>query len=186
MKRDEIHTMVGLFKTLANESRLKILGILSTRECSVEELATFLKLTEPTVSHHLSRLKEVELVEMDVEGNTHLYRFNSKGLRKVNKDAFTLRNMAAFAGDVEFESWENKVLKNFMVGDRIKDLPASRKKRLVVLQWLLEKFQRGKNYPEKEVNEIIKDYHPDYATIRREFIINKLMKRESGVYWRID
>ena len=112
MKREEIQTMVSLFKTLANESRLKIMGILSNRECSVEELATLLKLTEPTVSHHLSKLREMDLVDMKTEGNTHLYRFNGKGLRSINKEMFTRKRMASFAVGVEFGSWEKKVLKN--------------------------------------------------------------------------
>jgi hypothetical protein len=35
------------------------------------------------------------------------------------------------------------------------------------------------------VNAIIKRYHPDTATLRRELIGNKLMQRENGVYWRV-
>ena len=87
MNREEIQTMVSLFKTLANESRLKIMGIVSNRECSVEELATLLRLTEPTISHHLSKLKAMDLVSMKTEGNTHLYSFNGEGL-------WLARNMA--------------------------------------------------------------------------------------------
>ncbi|MCU0491096.1 MAG: DUF2087 domain-containing protein [Chloroflexaceae bacterium] len=28
-------------------------------------------------------------------------------------------------------------------------------------------------------------HHPDTATLRREFIANKLMQREDGIYWRV-
>ena len=77
----DFHTLLRFFKVLANENRLKLVGILSTQECSVEELATLLKLQEPTVSHHLNKLKELHLVEMRPEGNTHLYRLNNEALR---------------------------------------------------------------------------------------------------------
>lgn len=63
---------------------------------------------------------------------------------------------------------------------------ASRKKRLVILKWLVGKFEPGIRYPESAVKEIIGRHHPDFATLRRELIGNKLMDRENAVYWRID
>ena len=35
------------------------------------------------------------------------------------------------------------------------------------------------------MNAIIKRYHADTATLRRELIGNKLMHRENGIYWRV-
>ena len=70
----KFETLLSFFKALANESRLKLLGILSQTECSVEDLAARLKLKEPTVSHHLNKLKELDLVVMRSQGNTHLYQ----------------------------------------------------------------------------------------------------------------
>ena len=63
---------------------------------------------------------------------------------------------------------------------------AGYKKRLVVLKWLVSHFEEGVRYPEKEVNEIIARHHPDYCTLRREFITRGLMKRENGAYWRVE
>lgn len=70
-----------------------------------------------------------------------------------------------------------------MAGDRLKEIPASRKKRLVILKWLASQFEAGVNYSELLVNEIIKRYHPECATLRRELIGYQLMQRENGVYW---
>lgn len=86
---------------------------------------------------------------------------------------------------MEYDTWEQKVLKNYREGDRLKEIPASRKKRQVILKWLVNQFEERVRYPEATVNEIIQRHHPDYATLRREFIINKLMERENGVYWRV-
>src|SRR4051812_19082702 len=62
------------------------LGILATRECSVEELAALLELRAPTVSHHLARLKDLGLVAMRADGNTHLYHLECDALRTLSKD----------------------------------------------------------------------------------------------------
>jgi hypothetical protein len=64
-------------------------------------------------------------------------------------------------------------------------IPASRKKRLIILKWLVNYFKKGIKYTEKEVSDIIKQHHPDFATLRRELIINKLMKRSRSIYQRV-
>jgi hypothetical protein len=181
MGQEKLETLLRFFKALANENRLKVLGILAGRECRVEEL----DLKAPTVSHHLARLRELGLVDMRTDGNDHLYRLNVEGLQAMNRDVFTSERMAALVGDVEYEVWERKVLDSFLEGDRIKAVPAGYKKRLVVLKWLVNRFEEGMRYPEREVNEIIVRHHPDCCTLRREFITNRLMEREDGVYWRV-
>lgn len=184
MGQKEFNTLLCFFKVLANESRLKILGILANQECSVEELATLLHLKEPTISHHLAKLKELNLVAMRPEGNTHLYWLNSQALQSISKEIFTPDQMASLVDDLEGQAWENKILNNFFEGDRLKEIPASRKKRLVILKRLASQFEMEAKYPECTVNDIIKRYHPDCATLRRELIACKLMHRENGVYWR--
>ncbi len=64
MKNEKLQNLLRFFKALADESRLKIIGILASQECSVEELAVLLELKEPTISHHLTKLKQLELVRM--------------------------------------------------------------------------------------------------------------------------
>jgi len=184
MEKQQLQTLLDFFKVLANESRLKILGILANRECSVEELAALLQLKEPTVSHHLAKLKELNLVTMHPDGNTHLYQLNGEALQNISKEVFTPDSMAAWAQEVEAEAWESKVLKNYLEDNRLKEIPASRKKRLVILKWLANNFEVGELYPERTVNEIIKQYHPDCATLRRELIGYQLLQREFGNYWR--
>ncbi len=183
MQKQQLHTLLLFFKALANESRLKIVGILANQECSVEELATLLQLKEPTISHHLAKLKELNLVTMRPEGNTHLYQLDREALQMVSKEIFTTEKIASLVEDVNTEEWESKVLKNYMENECLKEIPASRKKRLVILKWLASKFEEGVNYPERTVNEILKQYHPDCATLRRELIGYQLMQRENGVYW---
>ena len=178
-------TLLNFFKILANENRLKLIGILSQTECSVEDLAARLQLKEPTVSHHLSKLKELELVEMRSQGNTHFYKLNTDTLTDLNKSLFTPEQMASWTKNIPTEAWEEKVLRSYINSDRLLELPASRKKRQVILKWLVDKFEAEKTYTEKEVNAIIAQYYDDYATVRREFIGYQLMKRDNGIYQRL-
>lgn len=185
MGQADFQTLLSFFKVLANESRLKLVGILAQRECSVEELASLLQLKEPTVSHHLSKLKELDLVQMRPEGNTHLYHLNNEALQELNKAMFTPDQMANLVDEVKGEAWEDKVLRSFLEGERLKEIPASRKKRLVILKWIARQFEAEVTYPERSVNEIIQRFHPDCATLRRELIGYQMMQRENGLYWRL-
>ncbi len=88
MSQEEFQTLLQFFKALANENRLKMIGILAEQECSVEELAAMLHLKAPTVSHHLAKLKELELVEMRPEGNTHVYTGSTRRLCAAQVNSF--------------------------------------------------------------------------------------------------
>ena len=178
-------TLLNFFKILANEKRLKLIGVISQTECSVEDLAARLQLKEPTVSHHLSKLKELDLVVMRSQGNTHLYKLNTDTLTSLNKSLFTPEQMATWTRNIPTGAWEEKVLKSYINSDRLVELPASRKKRQVILRWLVDKFDSEKTYTEKEVNAIIGRYYGDYATVRRELIGYQLMKRDNSIYQRL-
>jgi len=185
MTQPNFQTLLDFFKALANESRLKLVGLLAQRERSVEELAAMLQLKEPTVSHHLTKLKELNLVQMRPDGNTHFYRLNQDALQELSKAVFSPGQMATFATGINDDAWEEKVLRTFFEGDRLKEIPASRKKRWVILKWLVNRFEIGELYPERSLNEIIKRSHPDTATLRREMVGYQMMQRENGVYWRV-
>jgi DNA-binding transcriptional ArsR family regulator len=185
MSPEKMETLLDFFKALSNESRLKLLAILADKECSVEELAALLHIKEPTVSHHLNKLKSLNLVSLTPQGNTHLYRLNLDQLQSLSKAILLPNQLEALASDVQPQDWEAKVLKSFVDGDRILDIPASRKKRLVLLKWLVRKFEDSRDYSEKELNDILKRHHSDSATLRREFIGYGLMTRTQGVYRRL-
>lgn len=185
MPPEQLDTLLSFFKALADESRLRMIGLLANRECSVEEIAAMLEVKEPTVSHHLNRLKELNLVTMRAEGNVHLYRLNPESLHTMSKDLLTPETLAGVAGaDLDEDKYAQKVLRSFMENGRLKEIPAQRKKRDIILKWLVGHFEPGRKYPEVEVNEVIKRYHDDYATLRREFIMTRLMERADGYYWR--
>jgi hypothetical protein len=181
----EFERLLGFFKALANETRLRIVGILANREASVSDLADLLEVREPTVSHHLSILKELDLVRMEAQGNVHIYSLNEDALLDMKRDVFTPRHVAAMVEDVDAHSWKDKVLETFVLDDRLTQIPAQRKKRVVILKWVAEKFKPGERYPEREVNEILARLHPDVASLRRSLVSWHFMARDHGTYWRL-
>jgi ArsR family transcriptional regulator, lead/cadmium/zinc/bismuth-responsive transcriptional repressor len=61
------------FKALGDSTRLKILGLLAIKELCVCEVMVALKLTQPTASHHLRILENVNLVSDRKEGKWVFY-----------------------------------------------------------------------------------------------------------------
>jgi hypothetical protein len=183
MEQADFETLVSFFKVLGNDTRLRIVGILAEKDCTVGEIANRLDLREPTVSEHLAKLKELDLVTVRPEGNFRLYSFNPKPLYIMNRDLFSREKLASLVENAPADN-DAKVLRTFVKEDQIVQIPTGHKRLLVLLRWLVEKFELDRRYPEKEVNEIILRHHEDYATLRRELVDWHFMTREKGTYWR--
>ena len=65
---------LDIFRALADEVRLRILGALHSAELSVAELVEVLHLPQSTVSRHLKPLREAGLTETRREGTSVYYR----------------------------------------------------------------------------------------------------------------
>src|SRR5688500_14412230 len=118
---------------MANESRLRIVGLLAQRERTVQELAEVLQLKEPTVSHHLTALKELALVSGRPEGVMRWHPLKEVALAQMTRGRLD-GDAAAMAPEAD---WEDRVMAAFVdVEGRLKSIPASRRKRWVILKWL--------------------------------------------------
>lgn len=62
-----------LLKTLADETRLKIMKLMMLERQCTQGLAVELKLAEPTISRHLKLLREADLISSSKEGNYIYY-----------------------------------------------------------------------------------------------------------------
>lgn len=184
MPPEDLHTLVTFFKALAHESRLRLVGLIAQQERSVEKLATLLGLKTPTVSHHLASLKGVGLVTMRAEGTTHLYRLAPERLEQLSKEVLAPGALAQVTQPARPMAWADKVRGTFTDGERITQLPTSRKKRRVLLDWLVEDFGFDREYTELEVNAVLKVRHPDCATLRREMVGCGLLHRTRSIYHR--
>ena len=80
---------------------------------------------------------------------------------------------------------DHRVLTNFLTDDgRLHTIPSKQSTLHVVLDHLAQSFEPGRHYPEKEVNEILERFHPDYAALRRYLVEGQFLTREDSVYWR--
>lgn len=178
--------LLTFFKALADANRLKIVGLLSHHEYSVEQLAALLNLRPPTVSHHLKLLAEAGLVSARAESYYNMYRLESDVLEKIARHLAEQDKLPKMAAEIDLDAYDRKILHDILLPDgRLKVIPAQRKKREVILRHILKEFQPEVHYSEKQVNEIISKFHADTATLRREMIAYKMMQRAEGEYWRM-
>jgi hypothetical protein len=76
------------------------------------------------------------------------------------------------------------VIERFMPNGRLEQMPAKRSRRLVVLDQVARTFEPGLRYPEREVNDVLRAFWPDYAALRRYLVDEGFLDRADGVYWR--
>ncbi len=79
-------------------------------------------------------------------------------------------------------------LKNFLDNrNRLTAFPSKRKMKLAALFYLAGKLEPGRSYAEKEINELLCEWHTfnDPATLRREMYQNRFLDRapDGSSYW---
>jgi hypothetical protein len=178
--------LLSLFKALADATRLRLVGLLADHEYTVEQLAAFLDLTAPTISHHLARLSEAGLVSARADGYYSVFRLEAQPLETLAALLNEPTALTRLAEGIDRGAYDQRVLGNFLREDgSLKEIPAQRKKRSVILRHILDSFQIDKRYPEGQINEILARFHPDTAMLRRELVGLGWLAREGSVYWRV-
>jgi biotin operon repressor len=179
-------TLLAFFRALADPSRLKIVGLLAQKPCPVEQLSAMLGLGESTVSHHLSKLAEAGLVSARAKGHYSVYSLQTEALSDTARRLLRTERLLELAQGLDQDVFERKVLAAFVGPDgRFLSFPAQEKKYLVLLRHVIRDFQPGVRYPEKKVNEVLRRYSDDTATLRRSLVEFGFMNREGGGrdYW---
>ncbi|KAB7669345.1 metalloregulator ArsR/SmtB family transcription factor [Bacillus sp. B1-b2] len=178
----QLDKMVAFYKTIGDPTRIKIISLLANRPWHGQGLAEKLGLTAPTITHHLKKLREINVVYERRDKNTIYFYLNQSVLLQQTESLRKLVTEDDSTMSITKEE-EAKIIANFFTEEgRLKNIPSQRKKKLIIFKQLLKGLEFGKKYQEKELNEYIKKYFDDYATIRREFIINHFMYRENSIY----
>ena len=86
------------------------------------------------------------------------------------------------------EAEREKVLKSYFrngLDGTLETFPSKDKRKYIIAQEIIKRFEADKVYIEKEINDILKEVHPDFATIRRFFIDYGFMERsdDGKAYW---
>ncbi len=158
--------LVGL---LADEVRLKVTAAIVLGASSLEKIRDMTGLGEAVMMKALSRLQAGGLVEH-------------------KQDTGYLVRVQVF-GESARQGRKSEKTETIQFGR----LPKSREERLAMLAKLAELFEPGCRYPEKEVNDKLKEFNPDYAILRRSLIDEGFLKREDEaapgghtvvMYWR--
>ncbi len=68
-----MNNLTNFFRLVSDETRLRLLMILSEKELCVCELCHILSLSQPKVSRHLARLRDMGLVQTKREGQWIFY-----------------------------------------------------------------------------------------------------------------
>jgi ArsR family transcriptional regulator len=181
---ENLKAKAQLFKVLGHPVRLLILNLVRIKPRHGEELATILKLKPATISHHLTMLNQAGLLESRRDQYYQVYSLVGEVLKKP-LDEVIFVPQPELKAEVEEDAYRNKVLKAFFKRGRLVQIPAQLKKRLIILEKLVQEFEPERTYSEHKVNQVLLEFNEDVATLRRELIDHKLMQREKGVYWRV-
>ena len=191
---DQQETMLAFVKALANVDRLKIAGLLAVEPANPAQIAARLSLPPYEVLRHLEQMEALGLIRT-VEGGPVIqgretpptYVLAAEAVQQLSKQVLAGTRPQTRLEDFEGEAFDRKVLKDFMTADgRLKSIPNQEKKRLAVLRHLVQTFQPGERYTEKQVNDLLRKYNPDTASLRRYMIDAGLLARENAIYWRPD
>ncbi|OKL51207.1 DUF2087 domain-containing protein [Buchananella hordeovulneris] len=95
---------------------------------------------------------------------------------------YTTARAALRADSAAAAAFWDKTVATFLRDDRLPHLPAKRRARVVVLIELLDLFNPGVVYSEREVSQLLAQVHDDFASLRRELVDYGLLQRADGHY----
>lgn len=176
---------IKLFKCLADKSRMQILKSLLLEDMYVERLAERLSLTPATISFHLKKLEDAGAVVSRKDQYYTMYSLKRDLFMTKIMDIISEESPEANEQAVREEQYRRKVLNSFMEYGKLKSIPSQRKKERIILEEISKDMQVGKEYSEKEINEIIMRYYDDYCTLRRDMISEGILQRKGSIYKRI-
>jgi hypothetical protein len=177
-----VDQLVSLFKALADPTRLRLAALIVDRARCGQDLAAELGISTGTVSHHLRVLREADLVKEVRQPPFSFFELDLATLQQALRAVSNKKAVREIAGDEARSSEERKVLRTFFDGPRLVALPAQRKKKQMVLEEILRRIPRRKEYDERELSRYIETIFEDFCTVRREWIMGGYMARESGIY----
>ena len=81
--RKTFSLLADTFQALGDDSRIRIVWVLSKGERNVGDLADLLKMSQPAVSHHLRMLRNLRLVRVRREGRTSFYSLDDQHINRL-------------------------------------------------------------------------------------------------------
>ncbi len=184
MVADASEAVRQLAQALSDPVRIRITALLIEKELTIEQIASELGSRPVDIARNLKMLHTTGIVTETSDENLAHYRVDLEALNRISRAAFATPRPSS--PETDGDEWEQKVLRDFVKDDRLTSIPASHKKKLVILRWLMTKIPPDSRFTEREISQFLKQFHPDFATLRRELVDNTFMTREQGVYRRAE
>lgn len=175
---------VGPLTTLLDPDRLAVAGALAVRPMTSDELVEHTGRNLRTVLTAIGDLRGLGIV--GVQGDRYL--LDIPALRQAARDAADVEIPMDPAIGFGMTDDERAVLGRYFSGRVLVSIPSQRSKRRVVLQRLALEFDVGRRYVEREVNDVLGAFHPDWSSLRRGLVEEGFLDREprggGNLYWR--
>jgi hypothetical protein len=175
--------MLDFIKALSHTDRLKIVGLLTQKSMQAAEIAEAMNLPLQETVKHLFHLEQGGIVLRSMDG---IYSLDQKGLETLAKQQLEGTH-PAYIPDSMMKEDARKVLAGCLKADgTIIQIPAQPGRRKVILEYVLQAFEPGKVYKERDVNLLLARFHKDTASLRRYLIDEGMLARErdGSKYWR--
>jgi ADP-ribose pyrophosphatase YjhB (NUDIX family) len=163
---------------LAEPARLRVVAALALGATTADDVATLSGLDQREIAAALRRLQSAGLVSTE------------KGELRLHEELFKQTARASAPDPLPDAALSDDpataaVLRAFVRNGRIVSFPIARAKRRLLLEHVAGGFEPGVRYPERQVNDVLRAWHEDYAALRRYLVDELLLARGDGVYWRI-
>lgn len=170
---------------LLDVDRLAVAGALAASPRTTDELVAATGRDRRVVLVAVGDLRAAGLV--DAEGDR--YQLDADALRDAARAIATMLDvpMDPVIG-YGMTDEEREVLARYFSGRTLDEIPVNRARLQVVLQRLALEFDVGRRYTEREVNDILFAFHPDWSTLRRALVDEGFLDRahidDDNLYWR--
>lgn len=172
----DANAIIGL---LADADRRRLLAAFELGASTLQEAASSAGLADHRAAKALGKLLEVGVVVSDDAG---MFAVRGVVFARAARQALTRPPRNEHAAE-PIES--RRILDTFVRDGRLVSMPTAHHKRLIVLEWLAQRFEPGDRYLEVEVNVALDDQAEDPATLRRALVDEGFLDRAGGTYWRI-
>jgi hypothetical protein len=172
--------VLNFVKAMASAERLRVIGVLARGRATQAEIAEQLHVPVKDAFEQLAYLMHAGVI-VESDG---FYDLNEKTIESLARGQFEGKRPQYEEQPADVR----KVLKAYLNPDgTIEQLPQEGRKMEIILQFIVDAFPLDTNFTEKEVNTILRRFHLDTATLRRNLIDYGLMAREGDgtKYWRL-
>jgi hypothetical protein len=177
--------MPDALKALANETRLKIVGLLALEPRTQAALAGALHVQPEKLTRHLDLLAHAGIIVEEATTIARIWRLDQRWLRPEGDVVPLLRRAPSEVAVAGMDAHEAKTLAAFVRDGRLVRIPVVASKQTVVMRWVVALFDMDATYPEADVNAVLAQVHPDFAALRRMLVDHRFMGRQNGIYRRI-